>query len=191
MGKLEELVPVAQPVPAPVASAPLPPSPPLGVPAPGPKVAATTPTRVTKTSGGRSSTPVNWRPRMQGGKQRWCALVHCVSERHHGWMPIGVIANPAPADFSCGDATFFGWGGNYGGVYVAGAYKGGLGGWTTWRSGDRADLELDCGAGTLTMRHQRLGKTFTLTGLPTAAGTTWYAHANLVHVGDSVEFLRQ
>ena len=146
---------------------------------------------MTKTSGD-SHTPVNWRPRMQGGKQRWCALVHCASESDHGWMPIGVIANPAPADRSYGDATFFGWAGNSNGqVYVAGACKRGLGGWTRWRSGDRADLELDCGAGTLTMRHQRLGKTFTLTGLPTAAGTTWYAHANLYRQGDSVEFLRQ
>jgi hypothetical protein len=56
-----------------------------------------------------------------------------------------------------------------------------------WQTGDEATFKLDCQARTLSVKHKRLGKVFTIDGLH--AGETWHIHANLHGASDSLEVL--
>ena len=95
----------------------------------------------------------------------------------HG-TTIGVIGTTEPGGNKGGSSclqdsfdhgTAHGWdGGGYGGmVYLAGQWSQYHGGWPAdgWKAGDTAALMLDTAAGTLTLKHRRLGRAFTI-GLP-------------------------
>jgi hypothetical protein len=103
------------------------------------------------------------------------------------WTYMGVIANTAPAQTSYSDGTSYGWGENQ--VWIGGKNEGAHGGWPNkaWHTGDEATLKLDCQARTLSMKHKRHGKVYTIEGLP--AGKTWHIHAILNGANDSLEIL--
>ena len=55
-----------------------------------------------------------------------------------------------------------------------------------WLDGDEACLKVDCGAGTVSLRHRRHGKTFTLGGLDGTVAE-WFPHVCMFDKGNSVE----
>jgi hypothetical protein len=123
-------------------------------------------------------------PGISEGIVFWDVKIHQV-----GWTCMGVIANTAPAETSYSDGTSYGWGGPSQ-VYIGGAIVSAHGGWPSdkpWCTGDEMTLKLDCQARTLSMKHKRHGKVFTIEGLP--AGKTWHIHANLNGGNDSLEIL--
>jgi hypothetical protein len=75
-------------------------------------------------------------------------------------------------------------------VFIGGQQNPGHGGWPSdkpWHTGDEATFKLDCQARTLSMKHKRHGKVFTMEGLP--AGKTWHIHTNMHGRNDSLEIL--
>ena len=119
-------------------------------------------------------------PCVAAGVFRWSVKVH--SPRNN-WVLVGVIGNTAPGANSYGDLTSFGWAGQSQ-VYQAGNNTSGNG-WISWHGGDTAELTLDCGKRTLSLKHDRTNKTYEMTNLP--AGRLWHGHVNLHASGDSVE----
>ena len=139
-------------------------------------------------------------PGAKGHVRCWRVTVPAVW--HNSGVIIGVIGTTHPGDIensnSFQHATGFGWGdgGWYGGcngpVYLAGENKGGLrdgfGGWPNfgWQRGDEAALRVDCAASTVTLKHRRLDRSFTLQGLDTAV-EEWFVNVCLRNAGESVE----
>ena len=121
-------------------------------------------------------------PGVRGGVRCWHVTVHTGRD-----IIVGIIgtADPGGADVSFDHATAHGWGG-WGSVYRAGQHQ--RGGWPGrgWRDSDEAAVRVDCAAGTLTLRHRRLGKTFTIPGLQRGV-EEWFINASLANRGESVE----
>ena len=124
-------------------------------------------------------------PGISAGVVFWDIKMHQVV--NNNWILMGVIANTAPIQNSYGDSTSYGWAGSTNQVYIGGKNNAGHGGWVGWQTGDEATFKLDCQARTLSVKHKRLGKVFTIDGLP--AGKTWHIHADLHGASDSFEVL--
>eukprot|EP01043_Picozoa_sp_COSAG02_P042185 COSAG02_NODE_3562_length_6554_cov_8.462277_5_plen_551_part_00 len=98
----------------------------------------------------------------------------------NGWVFLGVIGNAQPQANGYGDPTAFGWISHDGGSYatIAGQHTKGHGGWPkagfNKAGGDVVIFKLE--AHQLSMRHQRLGRTFTI---PTNGAGGLRVHANL------------
>jgi hypothetical protein len=121
-------------------------------------------------------------PGISEGVVFWDVKMHQVDT----WILAGVIANTAPTEVSYSDGTCYGWA-SMNQVYIGGKNSPSHGDWLAWCAGDEATLKLDCQARTLSMKHKRHGKVFTIEGLP--AGKTWHIHANLHGANDSLEIL--
>jgi hypothetical protein len=127
-------------------------------------------------------------PGISEGVVFWDVKMHQV--KGNNWILAGVIANTAPTKDSYGDGTSYGWASNAAEVWIGGKNTPSHGGWPgdkPWHTGDEATLKLDCQARTLSMKHKRHGKVFTIEGLP--AGKTWHIHANIHGADDSLEIL--
>ena len=75
-------------------------------------------------------------------------------------------------------------------VYLAGQRNSYHGGWPGygWRTGDTAALALDTATNTLTLKHRRLARAFTIS---LAGGVAeWFLNVSLDHTGESVEVQR-
>ena len=139
--------------------------------------------RVTNTRGGKHDWAI-WTPALRNGG--------CVRVTMHegGFTTIGIIGTTDPGvvehGHSFSHATAHGWGG-YGGVYLAGQLNWGHGGWPddSWKTGDTAALTLDTATNTLTLKHRRLARAFTISlpgGVP-----EWFLNVSLYDQGVSVE----
>ena len=126
-------------------------------------------------------------PSISDGVFLWDVNIHHMVG--NTWILMGVIANTAPISQSYADNTNYGWASDCQ-VYIGGKNMSGHDGWPKcqpWQVGDAATFKLDCKALTLSMKHKRLNRTFSITGLP--AGKTWHIHANLYGLNDSLEIL--
>ena len=106
-----------------------------------------------------------------------------------GLLPsLGVIGNAQPGNPSTNDPTNFGWGGNdtSNRVWIAGQNNADHGGWPNHgfnkAGGDVVIFKLE--AHQLSMRHQRLGRTFTI---PTNGAVGLRVHACFLRNPSSVE----
>ena len=129
-------------------------------------------------------------PGVAKGVFRWSVKVHLRGNRMPSWVFVGVIGTTAPGSDSHADSTSFGWAGragsSNGSCYKAGRHEcNSREGWNGWQTGDTAELTLDCGKRTLSLKHDRTNKTYEMTNLP--AGRLWHGHVNLHASGDSVE----
>jgi hypothetical protein len=125
-------------------------------------------------------------PGISEGVVFWDVKIHQVGN----WILAGIIANTEPGENSYSDGTCYAWAGTSQ-VHIGGKNNASHGGWPEdkpWRTGDEATFKLDCQARTLSMKHKRHGKVFTIEGLP--AGKTWHIHANMhSKKNDSLEIL--
>jgi len=120
-------------------------------------------------------------PGVAEGVFRWSVKVHLRGNRMPSWVFVGVIGTTAPGSDSHADSTSFGWAGragsSNGSCYKAGRHEcNSREGWNGWQTGDTAELTLDCGKRTLSLKHDRTNKTYEMTNLP--AGQPWYGHVN-------------
>ena len=148
--------------------------------------------RVTHTRGPRGANGDDWAIATPALGDGGCVGV-TVHKARYGHLVIGVIGTTAPGDVRYGNsfnhATAHGWMGN-GWVYLAGQDSPGHGGVTQewWRTGDEAALMLDTNAGTLTLKHRRLGRAFTLS--LTGGAADCFVNVLLRNEGQSVEVQR-
>jgi len=122
----------------------------------------------------------------------WRVMVHKVVKCG---VIIGIIGTTDPGDVRRRlrldeHATGYGWTG-CGDVFLAGENHGAGRklGWPRfdgWKGGDEAALRVDRAASTVTLKHHRLGQSFTLHGLD-AAVEEWFVNVRLHTTGESVE----
>jgi hypothetical protein len=122
-------------------------------------------------------------PALAGPVAYWRVKIHNMGGR---WVLAGAIGAASHKDGGSYSApTCFGWAASAQ-VWVAGADKPKHDGWAgDWKTGDEPVFQLDVAKGTLAMWHARLGRRFTIEGLP--AGQQWHIHVNLHGAADSLE----
>jgi hypothetical protein len=134
-----------------------------------------------------SRSPVVATPGISKGVVFWDIKVHQL-KIDTPWMMVGVVANATPGEMSYSDGTCYAWGANDH-SWIAGTAQQGYLGWpaAAWNTGDEATFKLDCQARTLSVKHRRIGKVFTIPNLP--ADKKWYIHVHLCGTKDSLEIL--
>ena len=138
---------------------------------------------------------INWAVGTPALRNSGCVRVTVHQSGYGGFtITIGVIGTADPGDARHGNnsfnhATAHGWQGGYGGhMYLAGqCTTEGHGGWPSggWQTGDTAALTLDAATNTLTLKHKRLARAFTIS---LAGGVAeWFVNVGLGRASDSVE----
>eukprot|EP00301_Raphidiophrys_heterophryoidea_P010834 c16139_g1_i1.p1 GENE.c16139_g1_i1~~c16139_g1_i1.p1 ORF type:complete len:226 (-),score=46.68 c16139_g1_i1:98-775(-) len=104
------------------------------------------------------------------------------------WLFAGIISQNMNGSMSSVSVSSFGWyGPNSSGCNIDGKLVGSVaecGDWSGWEQGDEAVMKLDCVHNTLTMKHNRKNKVYSLCITP---NLQWKIHINLYPANTSVE----
>ena len=143
--------------------------------------------RITNTKDGG----YNWAYGIMTPGRRWLLCWRLIVHECRADLFCGVIATIDPGrDRSCEHATSYTWrSDSFGRAFIAGKRSQfNHGGWKGFKNGDEAALLLDVAARTLTMKHRRTAREYSLTDLVTDTGE-WFIHVCMGHAGDSVEVM--
>jgi hypothetical protein len=102
------------------------------------------------------------------------------------WACIGVIGRTNPTSSYYNDSTNYSWAGNGRQVYIAGVNHSGHDGFTDCYQNDIVVLRHDSAAHMLKMHNSRLGRIFTIPGLP---AIPFFFGVNFLFDGDQIEVL--